>query len=97
MDKWGVCVADNANNNDTYVAALVRSLRPDEESTARRSRCFAHMVNLAAKAFIYGKCHECQDAQPRSFPYNIATPTRIREASFSHASSSISTDGQEYL
>ena len=55
VDKWGVCVADNADNNDTCVAALVNKLRPGEDTTARRSRCFAHMVNLAAKAFIYGK------------------------------------------
>jgi hypothetical protein len=54
-DKWGVCVADNADNCDTCVAALVTRLRPGEPTTARRSRCFAHIVNLAAKAFIYGK------------------------------------------
>ena len=54
-DKWGVCVADNADNCDTCIAALVNSLRPGEELTARRSRCFGHIVNLAAKAFIYGK------------------------------------------
>jgi hypothetical protein len=55
VDRRGVCVADNADNNDTCVAALVRSLQPGEETTARRSRYFAHMVNLAAEAFIYGK------------------------------------------
>ena len=53
--KWGVCVADNVDNNDTYVAILVERLRPGEETTTRRSRYFAHIVNLAAKAFIYSK------------------------------------------
>lgn len=58
VDKWGVCVSDNADNNDTTCKALVEALRPNEPTTARRARCFGHMVNLAAKAFIYGKNSE---------------------------------------
>ena len=55
LERWGVLVADNATNNDTCCEALVTQLCPDEDSeTARRARCFGHMVNLAAKAFIYG-------------------------------------------
>ena len=57
-EKWGVYMADNTDNCDTCVAELVRRLRPIEPSTARRSRCYAHIVNLAAKAFIYGKSAE---------------------------------------
>jgi hypothetical protein len=56
--KWGVCVADNADNCNTCCRWLVGELRPDEPTTARRSRCFGHMVNIAAKAFIYGKGFE---------------------------------------
>lgn len=58
VDKWGVCVSDNAENNDTTCKALVEALRPNESTTARRARCFGHMVNLAAKAFIYGQRFE---------------------------------------
>ena len=54
-DKWGVCIADNADNCDTCCATLVKSLRPEEPVTARRSRCFGHIVSIAAKAFIYGR------------------------------------------
>ena len=58
VDKWGVCVADNADNCNTCCRALVRQLRPGEPTKGRRSRCLGHMVNLAAKAFIYGKQFE---------------------------------------
>ena len=55
VERWGVLIADNATNNDTCCEALVKQLLPDEDcKTARRARCFGHMVNIAAKAFIYG-------------------------------------------
>ena len=54
-DKIGVFVGDNAGNIDTAVAAVVRQFRPSEVSVnARRSRCLGHIINLAAKAFIFG-------------------------------------------
>ena len=55
VEKWGVCVADNAENNDTACRALVRDLRPGEPEGVRRARCFGHIINLTAKAFIYRK------------------------------------------
>lgn len=58
IDKWGVCVSDNADNNDTTCKALVEALRPNEPTTARRARCSGHEVKQAAKAFIYGKSNE---------------------------------------
>ena len=48
-------MADNADNCNTCYKSLVRSLRPDEPETSRRGRCFGYIVNLAVKAFIYGK------------------------------------------
>jgi hypothetical protein len=57
-DKWGVAVADNAENNDTCVKALIDLVCPGESVYAKRSRCFSHVVNLAAQAFIYGKPRE---------------------------------------
>ena len=56
--KLGAFVADNADNNNTCVRALNQELHPDEDENGRRGRCFGHMVNIAAKAFIYGKKHE---------------------------------------
>ena len=58
VDKWGVMVADNATNCDSACAALVQQLRPEEDKAGRRVRCFGHILNLAAQAFIYSKENE---------------------------------------
>jgi hypothetical protein len=56
--RWGVLVADNADNNDTACKVLVAEIYPGGSSESRRSRCFGHIINLASQAFIYGKQHE---------------------------------------
>jgi hypothetical protein len=57
--KLGVFVADNATNNDTAIKALVSKFRPSERDIRlRRSRCFGHIINLAAKAFLLGNNFE---------------------------------------
>ena len=53
VGKWGVYISNNASANDSCCAALVRDLRLGEPITGRRARYFGHIVNLAAKAFIY--------------------------------------------
>jgi hypothetical protein len=54
-DNLGVCVADNAGENNTSVRALFRTLYPDlKDLTGKRVRCLAHIFNLAAKAYLYG-------------------------------------------
>jgi len=53
-DKIGVWVGDNVGNVNTAVKALVRRFRPNESETGRRSRCCGHIINLAAKAFLFG-------------------------------------------
>jgi hypothetical protein len=57
-ERWGVLVADNAENNDTACKKIVSEIYPTEGDGARRARCFGHMINLAAKAFIYGQNNE---------------------------------------
>ena len=57
-ERWGVLMADNADNNDTAYKKMVSELYPNEGDGARRARCYGHMVNLAAKAFIYGNNNE---------------------------------------
>ena len=54
IDRLGVFMADNALNCDKACELLVSELCPNESPTARRARCFGHIVNLAAKAFIFG-------------------------------------------
>ncbi|KIW31288.1 uncharacterized protein PV07_02948 [Cladophialophora immunda] len=78
--KWGVCIADNADNCNTCCKTLVASLRPDEPVTARRSRCFGYIVNLAAKAFIYGKEYEAFIAEAEQV---IVLSSRDQSAAYS--------------
>jgi hypothetical protein len=51
----GVFVADNADSNDTAIRAMLQVLRPDLNIEDCRSRCLGHILNLAAKAFLFGK------------------------------------------
>ena len=60
--KLGVFVGDNADSNDTAWKATLRVLHPDRDSKASRSRCLGHIINLAAKAFIFGKQVEAFEA-----------------------------------
>lgn len=55
--KVGVGVCDNALNNDTCLKALFDRLDPfmeDKYIAARRLRCFGHILNLTAQAFLFG-------------------------------------------
>ncbi len=54
----GYFMADNADSNDTCVDAILRALYPNmspKKRKVRRLRCFGHIVNLCAQAFIVGK------------------------------------------
>jgi len=59
-DRLGVTVSDNASNNDTTVYHLYSSFAIDGAVSASdampyRLRCYGHILNLAAKAFLFGK------------------------------------------
>ena len=51
-------VANHATSCDSACAVLIQQLRPREDKAGRRVRCFGHILNLAAQAFIYGKENE---------------------------------------
>jgi hypothetical protein len=52
----GVFVADNAESNDTAIRHILAAIRPDiKDADSRRARCLGHIINLAAKAFLFGK------------------------------------------
>ena len=52
----GFFIADNAGQNDTAIQAILRDLDPDiKDPESRRVRCFAHIINLVVKAFLFGK------------------------------------------
>ena len=55
--KVGVAVCDNASNNDTCLDAFFHRINPtmtDTDILSRRIRCFGHVLNLVAKAFLFG-------------------------------------------
>jgi hypothetical protein len=57
-EMLGCFVADNATTNDAAVEETLRILDSDgdkNEVRNRRSRCLGHIINLAAKAFIFGQ------------------------------------------
>lgn len=56
-NKIGYFVTGNATNNDTAVDSILRDLMPKltaKQRKARRLRCLGHVINLSAKAFLYG-------------------------------------------
>jgi hypothetical protein len=56
VSRLGYFIGDNAGNNDTCWRAICRKLRSDiKEPDSRRVRCLWHILNLAAKAFLFGK------------------------------------------
>jgi len=74
-------MADNASSNDTCINAVLQALYPnmsEKQRKQRRLRCFGHIVNLCAQAFIVGKdaekvCKELDSA------YREGDMKRIKE------------------
>ena len=74
-DKIGYFITDNASNNDTCIDIIVRTLLPTftaEQRRQRRLRCWGHIINLAAKAFLFGK-------NPDDFDRAILVNRTLRE------------------
>ena len=66
-DRLGYFITDNADSNDKATDYILRTLRPDipvEDYKKRRIRCWGHVMNLAAKAFLFGK-------DPRAFEIEV--------------------------
>lgn len=64
--KIGYFVTDNAPNNDVAIALILKHFMPQltlQSRKARRLRCLGHVINLAAKAFIFGKDENAFDEQ----------------------------------
>jgi hypothetical protein len=55
----GCFVLDNAYNNDTCIRQLGTELGwASDEAKQRRLRCFGHIINLAAQAYLFGEKDE---------------------------------------
>ena len=56
LERLGVFIADNVESNDTAIKHTLAVIEPQEyDWGARRSRCIGHIINLAAKAFLFGQ------------------------------------------
>jgi hypothetical protein len=54
----GYFITDNASNNNTAIQFVLEHFypsMPEKRRLARRLRCLGHVINLAAKAFLYGQ------------------------------------------
>ena len=72
-------IADNASNNNTYWRVIYRKLRPDiKEPNSKRVRCLEHILNLAAKAFLFGKDADAFKKNTNS-KYNNTYIKKLRE------------------
>ncbi|KAF9871170.1 transposase-like protein [Colletotrichum karsti] len=68
--RVGVTVSDNATNNDTCLQAFYQTISPEmmvDDVKARRMRCYGHMLNLAARAFLFGADKETLEAESDFF------------------------------
>ena len=51
----GIFITNNADSNDTVIRVTLQVLRPDLNIEDCRSRYLGHILNLAAKAFLFSK------------------------------------------
>jgi hAT family C-terminal dimerisation region len=63
-NQIGWFMLDNASSNDTCVAEILKALGINDTVKRRRLHCLGHILNLAAKAFLFG-------SDPKSFDDEI--------------------------
>ena len=56
-DRIGYFVADNAANNNCALREIAKEI--DVDPVRQRVRCSAHVINLVAKAILYGTDSDC--------------------------------------
>jgi len=66
-DLLGYFVLNNVSSNDTCVREILKQLRPELNLKERRLWCFSHIVNLAAKAFLFGEEAEAFEFEINSY------------------------------
>ena len=65
-DRLGYFISDNASSCDTCIDSVLEQLKPALTSglrVQRRLRCYGHVLNLAANAFLFGKNPSSFDAE----------------------------------
>jgi len=70
QDRIGCVVSDNATTNDCCLQHLYKTIDPDmrpADIRARRMRCYGHVLNLVARAFLYGEDFETFEAESQVY------------------------------
>ncbi len=68
----GYLITDNASSNDNCLTEIVETLRPDLNADNQRLRCIGHIINLIAKAFLFGNKSE-------TFEADVAVAESVRD------------------
>jgi hAT family C-terminal dimerisation region len=71
-DQMGWFVLDNATSNDTCVEEILKRLSINDTVERRRLRCLGHIINLSAKAFLFG-------SDPNAFEKDIENTQKYEE------------------
>jgi hypothetical protein len=69
-DRVGTVISDNASSNDTCLLNFYGDLDAEMslvDLRARRMRCYGHILNLVARAFLYGEDFEAFEAESQVF------------------------------
>jgi hypothetical protein len=69
-DRIGTVISDNVSSNDNCLQNFYRDLDAEMGSAdirARRMRCYGHILNLVARAFLYGEDFEAFEAESQVF------------------------------
>ena len=70
QDRIGCVVSDNATTNDCCLQHLYKTIDPEmrpADIRARRMRCYGHVLNLVARAFLYGEDFETFEAESQVY------------------------------
>jgi hypothetical protein len=55
-NRIGYFIRNNNRRNDITIRVILAYLRPNiKDPDSRRVRCLGYIINLAAKAFLFGK------------------------------------------
>ncbi|KNB16799.1 hypothetical protein FOXG_14855 [Fusarium oxysporum f. sp. lycopersici 4287] len=68
-DRVGTVISDNASSNDSCLVNFYGDLDAEmslADVRARRMRCYGHILNLVARAFLYGEDFESFEAESQT-------------------------------
>uniref|UniRef100_A0A0D2YEW7 HAT C-terminal dimerisation domain-containing protein n=1 Tax=Fusarium oxysporum (strain Fo5176) TaxID=660025 RepID=A0A0D2YEW7_FUSOF len=69
-DRVGTVISDNASSNDSCLVNFYGDLDAEmslADVRARRMRCYGHILNLVARAFLYGEDFESFEAESQGW------------------------------